>query len=67
MSEQDRPKPEDHRLPLPEPMPVVRENGDAVVELRQDGELVGEVNFSKILGNWFSRLGMGKSRHLKSV
>lgn len=56
------------KLYWPEPQAVVRDNGDAVVELRQDGELVGEVNFSKIIGQWLGVLGIGrKASHLKSV
>ena len=56
------------QLPLPSPTPVIRENGDAVVELRQDGQLVGEVNFSKIVGGWFDKLGWTNKRsHLRSV
>ena len=55
-------------LAFPEPVPRVREDGDAVVELRQNGELVGEINFSKIFGHWFDELGIGRRRpHLKSV
>lgn len=57
-----------NELHWPEPVPVVRDNGDAVVELRQNGDLVGEVNFSKIVGQWLSVLGIGRpARHLKSV
>jgi len=53
---------------MPQPAPVIRENGDAVVELRQNGELVGEINFSAIIGNWFDKMGWGNNRrHLKSV
>jgi len=52
---------------LPEPVPLVRD-GEAVVELRQNGELVGEINFSKIFTQWFSQIGIGrKQSHLKSV
>ena len=55
-------------LPLPNACPVIRENGDAVVELRQDGNLVGEINFSAIIGNWFDKLGWTNHRpKLKSV
>jgi hypothetical protein len=55
-------------LNLPKPAPVIRENGDAVVELRQDGELVGEVNFSAILGQWFDKMGWTNNRRkLSSV
>jgi hypothetical protein len=56
------------QLPMPVPTPVIRENGDAVVEMRQDGQLVGELNFSAILGNWFDKLGWGNKRsHLHSI
>ena len=58
----------EQQLPLPNPQPVIRENGDAVVELRQNGELVGEINFSAILGQWFDQLGWVNRRpKLKSV
>lgn len=63
MKNQEQPQ----KLPLPSPQPVLRENGDAVVELRQDGELVGELNFTKIIANWFSILAGDRKRHLKSV
>jgi hypothetical protein len=61
-------KVEDQQLHWPEPAAVVRDNGDAVVELRQNGDLVGEINFSKIVGQWLGALGIGvNNRHLKSV
>jgi len=55
-------------LHLPEIGGAIRDNGEAVMELRQDGELVGEINFSKIFTNWMRVLGIGKpANHLKSV
>lgn len=55
-------------LRLPEVRPVVRPNGDSVLEMHQDGELVGEVNFSRIIENIFDALGIiKKPRHLKVV
>lgn len=56
-------------LPFPQVQPVVRETGEAVVELRQDGELVGEINFTKIFTGWGRRLGLiGRPKpDLKSV
>lgn len=54
-------------LSLPEVMPVVRETGEAVVELRQNGQLVGEINFTKILTTWAQQLGMISRPKLKSV
>ena len=49
-------------LSLPKAEPVLRENGDAVVELRQDGQLVGEFNVSLVLGNWFDKMGWRNQR-----
>lgn len=55
-------------LQLPTIQPVVRPDGDSVVELRQNGELVGEVNFSKIIANWFDAIGLiKKPKHLKVI
>jgi hypothetical protein len=44
---------QEQKLPLPSPRPALRENGDAVVELVQDGQVVGELNFTKIITNWW--------------
>lgn len=44
-------------LAIPTAAAVVREDGDAVVEVRHDGQLVGELNFSKIFRSWFQQLG----------
>lgn len=57
-------------LPLPEVTPRVREDGHAVVELVQDGELVGEIDFTKIMTKLFQGLGIipkPKAPELKSV
>jgi len=54
-------------LSLPEVQPVVRETGEAVVELRQNGQLVGEINFTKILTTWAQQLGLISRPKLKSV
>ncbi len=53
---------------FPQVHPVIRD-GQSVVELRQNGEVVGEVNFTKIVANWFDGLGIIKKRpsHLKVV
>lgn len=63
------PQTEQLQFYFPEPMPIVRDNGDAVVELRQGGELVGEINFSMIVGQWLAVLGIkvDRGRHLRSV
>lgn len=50
------------KLPLPVTQPVIRENGDAVVELNMDGVIVGEINFSAILGNWFAKMGWSNNK-----
>jgi hypothetical protein len=56
-------------LAMPTAAAVVRENGDAVVEVRHDGALVGELNFSKIFRRWAEQLGFLKrpAPDLKSV
>lgn len=57
-------------LPLPEVTPRVREDGHAVVELVQDGELVGEIDFTKIMTNIFKGVGLLQEKpkpDLKSV
>lgn len=55
-------------LQLPEVAPVLRPNGEAVVELRQNGEVIGELNFTKLFTYWFEQLGLIKpERHLKVV
>lgn len=52
---------------LPEVRPVIR-NGESVVEMVQDGEVVGTLNFTKIMTNFFDALGIiKKPRHLTSV
>ena len=38
---------------MPEPKAVVRD-GDALLEFHQGDEVVGALNFSKILRSWFS-------------
>ena len=54
---------------FPKVTPVVRETGEAVVELRQDGQLVGEINFTKIFTSFAQQLGWipTPDRSLKSV
>ena len=47
---------------LPDPTQVIRENGDSVVELRQNGDLVGEINFTKIVGGILERFGFKVQR-----
>lgn len=38
---------------MPEPKAVLR-NGDALLEMHHDGEVVGEFNFSKVLRKWWN-------------
>ena len=54
---------------LPEPHQVLRSNGDSVVELRQNGAVVGELNFTKIMSNVLGMMGFEVQRepHLKAV
>jgi hypothetical protein len=57
-------------LSFPEVQPRVRDDGHAVVELVQDGELVGEIDFTKIMTGIFKGLGLlpkPKAPDLKSV
>lgn len=52
---------------MPEVRPVIRDN-ESVVELVQDGEVVGTLNFTKIMSNFFDALGLiKKPRHLTVV
>jgi hypothetical protein len=37
---------------MPEPKAVLR-NGDALLEMHHEGEVVGEFNFSKVLRKWW--------------
>jgi len=54
--------------PLPMPECKVRNDGTVVVEFTQNGECVGELNFTKIIGGIFEALGiMDSSRRLKLV
>jgi len=57
------------RFQLPVVQPAVRD-GQAVVEFVHNGEVVGEINFTKIVANWFDALGFIKkprSQHLTLV
>jgi hypothetical protein len=44
------------KLNLPIVAPAIRD-GEAVVEIRHDGALIGEINFSKVFRRWFEQLG----------
>jgi hypothetical protein len=54
------------RFEFPVAQPVVR-NGQAVVELVHNGEVVGEINFTKIMANWFDTLGVIKRQRRLTV
>lgn len=45
------------RLTDTEPVATVRD-GQSVVQLRHNGQVVGELNFTKIVGDLFARLGI---------
>lgn len=54
---------------LPDVQPVIRD-GESVVELRQNGELVGHINFTRILQHFWQALRSRRSRserHLRVV
>lgn len=51
----------------PDVRPVIR-NGESVVELVQDGEVIGTLNFTKIMANLFDAFGIiKKPRYLTVV
>jgi hypothetical protein len=43
---------------MPEPKAVIRE-GDALLEMHHDGEVVGSFNFSKMLRGWLNPKSKG--------
>lgn len=51
---------------LPEPKPVIR-NGESLLQLTHGGEVVGEINFSKILKNWWGELTGQSKKHLELI
>ena len=48
----------ERRLPLPQPVPIIRENHEVVVEFQQGDRRVGEINFTAIFEDWMERLGL---------
>jgi len=45
------------KLDLPQAIPTVDRNGDIAIEFVHRGEVVGSLNATKIMSNWFARLG----------
>jgi hypothetical protein len=45
-------------LSFPEPRPVIRENGDSVVELRCGNTVVAEINWTNLWRRWLSSAGL---------
>jgi hypothetical protein len=45
------------KLDLPQAVPTVRPNGDVVLEVTHYGQVVGGLNITQVLTNWFARLG----------
>jgi hypothetical protein len=45
------------RLDLPHAVPTIKPNGDVVLEITHYGQVVGGLNVTQVLGNWFQRLG----------
>lgn len=47
-------------LQFPDVRTVVRPNGDSMVELKMANEVVGEINFTKVMRHVFEHLGILK-------
>lgn len=45
------------KLDLPQAIPTIKPNGDVVLEVTHYGQVVGGLNVTQVLGNWFERLG----------
>lgn len=45
------------KLDLPQATPTIRQNGDVVLEITHYGQVVGGFNVTRVLGNWFQRMG----------
>jgi hypothetical protein len=54
-------------LRFPEVKTVLRSTGEAVVELRQNGDLVGEINFTKLLAGWLEQIVAAKRPGMKAL
>jgi hypothetical protein len=46
-----------NKLDLPQAVPTIKPNGDVVLEVTHYGQVVGGLNVTQLLGNWFERLG----------
>ena len=47
------------QFPMPEPRAAIR-GGDAVLEFTQQGEVVGQFNFSKVIRSWITSINEPK-------
>mgnify|MGYP001461181311 CR=1 FL=1 len=45
------------KLELPQAVPTIKPNGDVVLEVTHYGNVVGGLNVTQVLGNWFQRMG----------
>lgn len=45
------------KLDLPQAVPAIRPNGDVVLEVTHYGQVVGGLNVTQVLSNWFERMG----------
>jgi hypothetical protein len=44
-------------LELPQAVPTIKQNGDVVLEVTHHGRVVGGLNVTQVLSNWFEQLG----------
>jgi len=45
------------KLDLPQATPTIKPNGDVVLEVTHYGQVVGGLNVTQVLSNWFQRMG----------
>lgn len=45
------------KLDLPQAVPTIKPNGDVVLEVTHYGQVVGGLNVTQVLSNWFERMG----------
>lgn len=45
------------KLDLPQAVPTIKPNGDVVLEVTHYGQVVGGLNVTQVLSNWFTKLG----------
>jgi hypothetical protein len=45
------------KLDLPQASPTIKPNGDVVIEVTHYGQVVGGLNVTQVLSNWFQHMG----------